>query len=199
MSGVDLLTVLLSPVADGTVEAAPAWELRLDLERVKEMKNRLGGTVNDVVLATVVGAVRLFLIRRGNPPEGLNYRAMIPVSIRSHGERGTLGNRVAQMVTELCLDESNPRRRYQRVVEATQAVKHSHQVEVTELIGGAIAPRSSRQGALECAGEASAFGAAKQRLGSWGVRLVLRGRSPAPPAGKASSSYEPDARRLTGA
>ncbi len=108
--------------------------MRLDLGQVKEVKNRLGGTINDVVLATVVGAVRRFLRQHGTTPEDLNFRALIPVNVRSQQERGALGNRVAQMVAHLSLAEAEPRRVFQSVVEATQAVKHSHQVEATELI-----------------------------------------------------------------
>jgi diacylglycerol O-acyltransferase len=107
---------------------------RLDLGRVKEVKNQLGGTVNDVVLASVVGAMRRYLAGRGLSPSPLDFRVLIPVSIRSQGQQGTLGNRVAQMVAPLPLDEDQPRRIHQRVVETTQAIKHSHQVEATEMI-----------------------------------------------------------------
>jgi diacylglycerol O-acyltransferase len=108
--------------------------VRLDLGHVKEVKNQLGGTVNDVVLATAVGAMRRYLAGRGLSPSPLDFRVLIPVSLRSQTERGSLGNRVAQMVAALPLGEDQPRRIYQRVVEATQAVKHSHQVEATEMI-----------------------------------------------------------------
>jgi WS/DGAT/MGAT family acyltransferase len=108
--------------------------IRLDLGEVKRIKERLGGTVNDVVLATVTGATRRFLSSHGQAPEDLNFRAMIPVSIRTSSERGALGNRVSQMLAALPLDEANPARRLQRVVETTQRLKHSHQVEASELI-----------------------------------------------------------------
>jgi len=108
--------------------------IRLDLGEVKRIKERLGGTVNDVVLATVTGATRLFLSSRGRVLEDLDFRAMIPVSIRVSSERGALGNRVSQMLAALPLDEANPARRLQRVVETTQRLKHSHQIEASELI-----------------------------------------------------------------
>jgi len=108
--------------------------VRLDLAQVKEVKSEFGGTVNDVVLATVVGAMRRYLAGRGVSPSPLDFRAMIPVNIRSQSERGTLGNRVAQMVAALPLAEDQPRRIFQRVMQTTQAVKHSHQVEATEMI-----------------------------------------------------------------
>ena len=57
--------------------------LRYDLDEVKEVKNRLGATVNDVVLANVAGALRSFLIQRGEDVSDLDFRAMVPVNIRS--------------------------------------------------------------------------------------------------------------------
>ena len=108
--------------------------VRLDLGKVKEVKNALGGTVNDVVLASVVGAMRCYLAGRGLSPSPLDFRVLIPVSIRSQEERGALGNRVAQMVAPLPLGEDQPRRIHQRVVETTQAIKHSHQVEAAEML-----------------------------------------------------------------
>ena len=76
-----------------------AW-VRTSLDDVKAVKNALGGTVNDVVLAIVTGALRRHLERRGEalPPA---LRAMVPVSVRAEAERGALGNRVAAMMAVL--------------------------------------------------------------------------------------------------
>src|SRR4051794_31650102 len=63
----------------------------------KEIKDALGGTVNDVVLTVVTGALRSFLRSRGVRTEGLALRALVPVSIRAEDERGELGNRIAAM------------------------------------------------------------------------------------------------------
>jgi WS/DGAT/MGAT family acyltransferase len=101
---------------------------------VKAVKRRLGGTLNDVVLATVVGALRRFLPARGVAVEDLDFRALIPVSVRAKSERGALGNKVSQMLAHLPLDERDPCRRLQRVAETTTRLKHSHQVEASELI-----------------------------------------------------------------
>ncbi len=54
------------------------------------MKKQLGGTVNDVVLATVAGALRRFLRRRGENVTRLDFRAMLPVNIRTQNESGDL-------------------------------------------------------------------------------------------------------------
>ena len=58
---------------------------RMDLRLVRELKTRLGGTVNDVALAVVAGAMRRFLERRGLATQGLDFRAMLPVSVRTRG------------------------------------------------------------------------------------------------------------------
>jgi diacylglycerol O-acyltransferase / wax synthase len=75
--------------------------VRAELGDVKAIKNELGGTVNDVVLATVAGALGAHLRRRGQKTEGLELKAMVPVSVRSDVERGALGNRVAAMMAPL--------------------------------------------------------------------------------------------------
>src|SRR5437762_1742133 len=68
---------------------------------LKAVKNVLGGTLNDVVLATVSGALRVFFTQRGLDPDELEIRAMVPVSVRSRDERGHLGNRVTQLTAPL--------------------------------------------------------------------------------------------------
>ncbi|TMA39389.1 MAG: wax ester/triacylglycerol synthase family O-acyltransferase, partial [Deltaproteobacteria bacterium] len=69
--------------------------LTLDLGEVKGVKERFGGTVNDVVLATVAGGVRRFLRKRRVSLEGMDYRIVVPVSVRSEDERGRLTNRAS--------------------------------------------------------------------------------------------------------
>jgi diacylglycerol O-acyltransferase len=108
--------------------------LHMDLGAVKAVKNTLGGTVNDVVLATVAGAVRRFLIARGAEVDGLDFRAQVPVSVRAESEHGALGNRVAMLLAPLPVSEPDPRCRYDRVVETTRRLKGSHQVEGGKLL-----------------------------------------------------------------
>lgn len=107
---------------------------RMDLNEIKAVKTRLGGTVNDVVLATVVGALRRFLPKRGVRVEDLDFRALVPVSVRRKNEHGTLGNKVAQMMARLPLDERDPYRRLERVTAVTTQLKQSHQIEASELL-----------------------------------------------------------------
>ena len=74
---------------------------RASLEQVKAIKNTLGATVNDVVLAVVTLALRRHLTRRGEEIAGLELKAFVPVSLRSADQRGTLGNQVSGMVSRL--------------------------------------------------------------------------------------------------
>jgi diacylglycerol O-acyltransferase / wax synthase len=108
--------------------------LRFDLEAVKDVKRHLGGTVNDVVLATVAGAMRRYLQAHRVGLKGLDFRAMCPVSIR-HTEAGdALGNQVVMLVAQLPVGESDPRRRLERVIATTRELKSSHAPQGAELI-----------------------------------------------------------------
>ncbi len=100
------------------------WTM-MELAAVKRVKDRLGGTVNDVVLATVAGALRRFLERRRINVDILDIRANVPVSLRSAQEHGTLGNRIALWMTELPVAERDPVRRLAAVRATTQRLKES--------------------------------------------------------------------------
>ncbi len=108
--------------------------LPMDLAELKEVKNRLGGTVNDVVLATVAGALRRLLEGRRINVDLLHVRAMVPVSVRGAQEHGTLGNRVAAWMTDLPVAERDPRRRLEAVRETTAHLKESRQALGAELL-----------------------------------------------------------------
>jgi WS/DGAT/MGAT family acyltransferase len=98
------------------------------------VKSRLGGTVNDVVLATVAGALRRFLRARGTRVERLDFRAMIPVNLRTAREAGAFGNRVAMLAARLPIDERNPRKRLEQVIDTTRQLKSSKQAKGVEIM-----------------------------------------------------------------
>jgi diacylglycerol O-acyltransferase len=101
------------------------FEVSLDV--AKDIKARLGGTLNDVVLAVVSGALGRFLHGRGLRVEDLDFRAMIPVNVRTEAERETMGNRVTMLVARLPLGERDPRRRLQAVSALAREAKGSRQ------------------------------------------------------------------------
>jgi len=102
------------------------WHM-MSLEEVKVVKNGLGGTVNDVVLATVAGAVRRFLERRRVHCGHVDFRVMAPVSVRAQDERGALGNRVSAWIVPMPLAESDPVRRLESIRETTAQLKEKKQ------------------------------------------------------------------------
>lgn len=99
----------------------------IEIDAVKRVRKRLGGTLNDVVLATVTGAVRTFLRARGLRVEELDFRTLVPVSVRAADEHGTLGNRISTLMARLPLDEADPAKRLARVIETTRDLKGGSQ------------------------------------------------------------------------
>jgi WS/DGAT/MGAT family acyltransferase len=98
------------------------------LDEVKKIKNALGGSVNDVVLAITAGAVRRFLVdERDFDLTDVEFRVMNPVSTRSSDHRGALGNQVAMWLLDLPIQEPDPRRRLELVKEATNNLKKTNQ------------------------------------------------------------------------
>jgi WS/DGAT/MGAT family acyltransferase len=106
------------------------------LSDFKEIKNALGGTVNDAVLAVVAGALGRWLRTRGVRTEGLELRALVPVSIRSEDEHGTLGNRIAAMRGPLPVYVKDPVERLRQVQESMGNLKQSKQALGAEVIAG---------------------------------------------------------------
>jgi WS/DGAT/MGAT family acyltransferase len=94
---------------------------------LKAVKNVLGGTLNDVVLATVSGALRRFFLQRGTDPDRLHVRAMVPVSVRMPDERGQLGNRVTEMIADLPVHLDDPVARLDAVRATMSGLKESKQ------------------------------------------------------------------------
>jgi WS/DGAT/MGAT family acyltransferase len=113
--------------------------VRADLADVKAIKNELGGTVNDVVLTVVAGALGRHMRRRGNPTEGLELKAMVPVSVRGADQLGDLGNQVAAMMAPLPVWCQDPYARLQIVRESMEHLKEGGQAvgaqALTELTG----------------------------------------------------------------
>jgi diacylglycerol O-acyltransferase / wax synthase len=108
--------------------------VRCELETLKRIKNALGGTVNDVVLTVVAGALRRWLHDRGIRTEGLELRALVPMSIRAEDEHGQLGNRIAAMRGPLPVYIADPVRRLEAVRDSMQGVKSSKQALGAEVI-----------------------------------------------------------------
>lgn len=86
-----------------------------DLATIREMKSRqFGATVNDVVLGVVGGGLRHYLKSKNELPSAPMV-AMAPVSVRTEGEQGALGNQVTAMSVSLGTHVADPVGRLQFV------------------------------------------------------------------------------------
>jgi WS/DGAT/MGAT family acyltransferase len=112
------------------------YAVRSELADFKTVKDAFGGTVNDVVLATVSGALRGWLRSRGVRTEGLELRALVPVSIRAPHEQNTLGNRIAVMRGPLPVYIEDPVTRLRAVKHAMDGLKESKQAVGAEVLAG---------------------------------------------------------------
>ncbi|HKH16691.1 MAG TPA: wax ester/triacylglycerol synthase family O-acyltransferase [Solirubrobacteraceae bacterium] len=134
-----------APETPLNVEIGPhrrfVW-VRHELSDFKRVKDAFGGTVNDVVLTVVSGALQKWLRSRGVRTEGLELRALVPVSIRARDERHHLGNRLAAMRAPLPVYVEDPVARLRVVRQAMDGLKESKQAVGAEVLAGmqALAP-----------------------------------------------------------
>lgn len=114
-------------------QRALAWA-RFSLNEVKAIKNRLGGTVNDVVLAMISGGLRHYLRERGINTDRTELKAMVPVNVRAEHEHLKLGNRVSMMVAPLPIGITDPVERLRQVSAAMDLLKNSGQAGQMERV-----------------------------------------------------------------
>ena len=108
--------------------------VRFSLNEVKAIKNRLGGTVNDVVLAVISGSLRGYLRTRNVNVDRTELKAMVPVNVRAEHEHLKLGNRVSMMVAPLPIGITDPVERLRQVSAAMDLLKSSGQAGQMERI-----------------------------------------------------------------
>jgi WS/DGAT/MGAT family acyltransferase len=142
----------VSAIARAGLNAAPASPLNVrigphrrftwvrgDLQQFKSVKNAIGGTVNDVVLAAVAGSLGRYLRMHGEATEDTVLRAMVPISVRAEVERGALGNKVAAMWAPLPIGLTDPVARLLTISRDKEGIKESGQAVgaqvLTELSG----------------------------------------------------------------
>jgi len=108
--------------------------VRTELDALKAIKNERGGTVNDVVLSVVTGAIGNYLRARGHDTEDLEMRALVPVSVRAEEERGALGNRISAMMAPLPIWCEEPVQRLHLITETMGDLKGSGQAVGAEIL-----------------------------------------------------------------
>ncbi len=126
----------------------------LDLREVRDVRKRLDGSVNDVVLAVVAGGLRSFLRRRRIKLSGLDVRIVVPVNTRTGDEDAALGNKVSAWFLSLPVGERDPRRRFQKIHAQTLELK-----------------RTSAESGVDAFLEFADW-AGSTRLTFWGVKLA---------------------------
>jgi diacylglycerol O-acyltransferase / wax synthase len=125
----------------------------LPLPEVKRVKNELGVTVNDVVIALCAGALRRWLVERDALPDG-PLIAAVPVSVRTGAQQATHGNRVSIMLAALPTQLADPRDRLQAAHQAMRTAKEQHDAlpanllaDVTQFAMPALAGQAARMAA----------------------------------------------------
>ncbi len=138
----EILWAGLNPAPDTplNVEIGPHRRYRVvktELADFKLIKDELGGTVNDVVLAVVSGALRQWLRSRGVRTEGLELRALVPVSVRAADAGGELGNQIVAMRGPLPVYVDDPVARLKVVRQGMGELKESKQAVGAAVLAGA--------------------------------------------------------------
>jgi len=127
---------------------------RVSLDDVKAIKQELGGTVNDIVLAAISGGFRALLLARGEAPGPHMVRSLVPVSVRAPGEESVYENQVSAILADLPVHVADPVERLAAVRAELQALKASKEAMAAE--------------ALTSLGRFTPF-----PLASWWVRLAF--------------------------
>jgi WS/DGAT/MGAT family acyltransferase len=130
---------------------AVAWNEPLPIDEVKAVCRALGVSVNDVLLSCVAGALRRYLAGRGDPTEGVELRAMVPVNLRPPQQEARLGNRFGLVPLVLPVGIANPLARLREVRRRMDELKGGFQAPLAYALLSAIgqAPRALQSGVLD--------------------------------------------------
>ena len=128
-----------------------AWAEPIDLEEVKAVGRACDCTVNDVLMAAAAGALRDYMLERGDDVDGMTVRATVPVNLRPLEHARKLGNHFGLVFLELPVGEDNPVRRLERVAECMDKLKKSRQAIVAYglLAALGVTPQPLQELALE--------------------------------------------------
>lgn len=122
--------------------------VKMPFQEVRAIRSSLGGTVNDVVLTILGGALGRYLKARGGPVADKSLRLMIPVNVRTEEQRGALGNRVSMMLPQIPVGIDDPIERFTAVRTTMDALKGSGQGAAFDRLLGLIEPAPAAFAAL---------------------------------------------------
>ncbi len=128
-----------------------AWAEPMDLEEVKSVSRALRCTVNDILMASATGALRSYMLERGEHLDGITLRATVPVNLRPLEHAKQLGNHFGLVFLELPVGEANPMRRLERIAACMKVLRKSRQAVATfgALAAVGMAPPALQAFALE--------------------------------------------------
>jgi diacylglycerol O-acyltransferase / wax synthase len=112
------------------VQKRAAWSQAIPLDEVKTIGRLMGGTVNDVLLSAVTGALRRYLESRDQFVEGLNIRAVVPVNLRPPDDLEKLGNRFGLVFLSLPVGVRDPLKRLFVLKRRMDEIKNSPEAVV---------------------------------------------------------------------
>ncbi|HFE66290.1 MAG TPA: wax ester/triacylglycerol synthase family O-acyltransferase [Chloroflexi bacterium] len=116
------------------VSKRAAWSRPLSLKDVKAIKKAAGATVNDILTSAMTGGLRRYMLARGDKVEGINFRAGIPINMRTPEEMGTLGNKFGLLFLDLPIGVADPLERLVVVHDRMDALKNSKEGSVGLII-----------------------------------------------------------------
>jgi diacylglycerol O-acyltransferase / wax synthase len=102
-----------------------AWSRAVPLEHVRAAKDAVGGTVTDVLLATIAGGLRRYLLKRGGRVDGRDFRAVVPVSLRPLSQMSDMGNCFGLVFLALPVGIADPRERLHELQRRMRLLKSS--------------------------------------------------------------------------
>ncbi|MCP4899397.1 MAG: wax ester/triacylglycerol synthase family O-acyltransferase [bacterium] len=125
-----------------------AWSEVIPFDAVKGRCKDLGVTINDLLLSSVTGALRRYLVGQGSSTDGLDLRAVVPVNLRPDEDIGKLGNRFGLVFLSLPVGIEDSGRRLAELKRRMDALKNSSEAIITyaalNAVGGASAEIESQ-------------------------------------------------------
>jgi len=120
----------------------------VSFQEVRDIRRACGGTVNDVVLAMLGGALGRYLEMHREPTQDRDIRVLTPVNVRREDERGALGNHIAMLLVEVPVGMPDPVERLRTITERTAQLKRSHVADGIESVANLLLNMPSPIGAM---------------------------------------------------
>jgi WS/DGAT/MGAT family acyltransferase len=115
---------------------------------VRAIRKACGGTVNDIVLAMLGGALGRYQEMHDEPTQGRAMRVLTPVNVRREDERGALGNHIAMLLVEVPVGMSDPVERLRTITERTERLKRAHVADGIESVANLLLSMPAPLGAM---------------------------------------------------